>query len=151
MKTFKDNAGREWQLAINAASLRRVRDLLDVDLLDVADGPLLERLSSDPILLVDVLYVLCQPQCEAQNVTDVQFGEAMAGDAIEQATDALLEEMIGFFPGRRRAILQKLMTKLKQAEASAMDLAEQEIDRIDLDAELKTLIDGGASSGGQPA
>jgi hypothetical protein len=35
---------------------------------------------------VDVLYALSQPQAEAQGVTDVQFDEAMSGDALLHTT-----------------------------------------------------------------
>ena len=54
MRQFKDNAGRDWNLAVNVAGIKRLRDLLDVDLMQVIEGDLLQRLYADPILLVDV-------------------------------------------------------------------------------------------------
>ena len=64
MKTFTDNKGRTWTLEVTVATVKRVRGLCKVDLnsiveLDKNNKPsaeLLERLSSDPVLLVDVLY-----------------------------------------------------------------------------------------------
>ena len=63
MKTFTDNKGRIWTLEVTVATVKRVRALCRVDLnsiveLDKNNKPsaeLLERLSSDPVLLVDVL------------------------------------------------------------------------------------------------
>ena len=57
MKTFQDNAGRTWTVAVNVDGIRRVRSLLGVNLLDVLDDgcKLLAQLHDDPVLLVDVL------------------------------------------------------------------------------------------------
>jgi len=92
MKTFTDNAGRTWTVAINVDAIKRVRDLLEVDLLEVLDGKLIEKLYRDPVLLCDVVYTACKPEADARSVTDEDFGRAMAGDAIEHAAKALLEE-----------------------------------------------------------
>ena len=97
MKTFNDNAGRTWTLSVNIAAVKRVRSLLDVDLLELADGKLLERLVGDPVLLCDVIYCLLKPEADAAQVGDEDFGRAMAGDAIDCATEALLEELVAFF------------------------------------------------------
>ena len=58
MKPFNDSASRTWEVTVNVGAVRRVRDILGVDLMDVAGGDLLERLADDPVLLVDVLIVL---------------------------------------------------------------------------------------------
>ena len=96
MKTFADNAGRTWSLAVNVDAIKRVKSLLDINLLDVLDDrcQLLARLAGDdPLLLVDVLVVLCQPAADEQRVNDVDFGRAMAGDAILHGAEALLSEL----------------------------------------------------------
>ena len=38
MQTFRDNAGRTWTVAIDIAAIKRVRSLLDIDLLEVLPG-----------------------------------------------------------------------------------------------------------------
>jgi len=123
MKTFQDNAGRTWTVAVHVDALKRVRSLLDVNLLGVVEGNLLERLIADPVLLCDVVYVLCKPEADARGITDEEFGRAMAGDAIEHATTALLEELVDFFPLARRRLLQKALGKLKELEARALEVA----------------------------
>ena len=60
MKTFKDNAGRTWTVAINVDAVKRVRAMLEIDLLEAVEGKLIQRLRDDPILLCDVLYVICK-------------------------------------------------------------------------------------------
>ncbi len=96
MRTFTDNAGRTWTVAINVDAIKRVRDLLNVDLLEILDGKLIEKFYRDPVLLCDVVYAACKLEADAKGVTDEDFGRAMAGDAIEHATKALLEELVGF-------------------------------------------------------
>ncbi|MGN0880118.1 MAG: hypothetical protein ACI4WT_11810 [Oligosphaeraceae bacterium] len=117
MKSFTDSLGRTWTLVVNVATIKRVRALCGVDLnaiVEVEDGKpsakLLERLSSDPVLLVDVLCAVCRPECERRGVSDEDFGAAMAGDAVEQATDALLDEVIDFFPEAKRTAFRRILS-----------------------------------------
>ena len=140
MKTFKDNAGRSWTLIVNVAAIKRVRSLLDVNLMEAVEGDLLEQLSTDPILLCDVVYVLCKPEADQQNVTDEQFGQAMAGDAIEHATTALLEELVDFFPLARRRVLQKALVKLKAVEEKASKFAEAALNDPKFDEQLDAAL-----------
>ena len=61
MKTFTDNAGNTWSLSITVDAVKRVRSLLNVNLMDVIEGTLLEKLSADPVLLCDVLFAVVKP------------------------------------------------------------------------------------------
>ncbi|MDD3952248.1 MAG: hypothetical protein PHW59_14135 [Desulfobacterales bacterium] len=127
MKSFTDNAGRLWTLAVNVAAIKRVRAICDVDLnsiveLDAKNNPtakLLERLSTDPVLLVDVLYAVCKPEADAKNISDEEFGAAMAGDAVDHATSALLDEIIDFFPEAKRRAFQKILSATRRFESLA--------------------------------
>ena len=76
MKTFADNAGRTWAIAVNVTAIKRVKDLLQVNLLEIADqkGKLLERLIDDPCLLCDILYSLVKPEADAKGISDEEFG-----------------------------------------------------------------------------
>lgn len=129
MKSFLDNAGRTWTLAVNVAAIKRVRALCDVDLtkiveLDAQGRPsaeLLERLANDPVLLVDVLYAVCKPEADANGVTDEAFGGAMVGDAIEHATSALLDEVVDFFPEAKRLALRKILAAGRRFAAIATE------------------------------
>jgi hypothetical protein len=157
MKTFSDNAARTWTVQVNVDAIKRVRDLAQVNLLEVVDGNtqgvgLLGRLVSDPILLCDVIYALCKPEADAKSVSDVDFGRAMAGDAIDAATTALLEELVGFFPQGRRAVLAKALSKLRALETAALKAVDARLDSPELErrmeAELQRL---GTWSGDAPA
>lgn len=139
MKTFKDNEGREWSVSINVGTIKRVRGMLNVDLLTVVDGKsdLMSQLMTDPILLVDVIYVLCKPQADDRNISDEKFGEAMAGDAIEAATDALIGELIDFFPEAKRAVFQMAVNKTKKTQSMAIQRATEWIQSGELDRQIE--------------
>lgn len=139
MKTFTDNAGRTWTVAINVTTLKQVRSLVGVDLLDVVNegDSLLERLAGDPILLCDVIFALCKEHADAQNVTDADFGRAMAGDAIGSAIDALLEELVDFFRGDKRKTLQRALKLMRRYEEKALKAAQTKLE----DPRLEAVVD----------
>ena len=149
MKTFNDNTGRTWTVTINVDAIKRVKSLLTVNLLDAIEGKLLERLVADPVLLCDILYALCKPQADAEGVKDEDFGRAMAGDAIDAAATAFLEELACFFPKGRRDLLRKALAKLRQLESIALNADETRLDSPDLENRLREAI-AGALSGNSP-
>jgi len=150
MRTFKDNAGRTWTVDINVATLKRVRGLTGVDLMQVIEGTLIEKLIRDPVLLCDVVYAVCKPEADAATppVSDEEFGKAMAGDAIEAATTAVLEELVGFCPSPRdRANLGRVLQATKKVMDRARDLVEKKLDSGELDRLADRLLEtAGASS-----
>ncbi|HOF17723.1 MAG TPA: hypothetical protein PK082_02345 [Phycisphaerae bacterium] len=150
MKTFTDNAGRSWTVEVNVAAVKRVRGLLDVDLLDAAGSKLIGRLIDDPVLLCDLVYCLCKPQADAQDVGDEDFGKAMAGDAIEAATTALLEELTDFFPSPKRRLIRTMLEKLRAIETLATELATRELESPELESRLRAEREAGTPDAGTP-
>jgi hypothetical protein len=143
MRTFTDNAGRVWTVAIHAASIKRVQGLLKVNLYKLIDDNFkgLGELLADIIQLVDVLYCLCKEEADAKNVSDEDFGRALGGDALYRATDAFLEELIDFFPDpRARSNLRKLLAEGRKVRGRMMDRAEQVLASFDADREANKLL-----------
>lgn len=151
MQTFRDNAGRTWAVSVDVAAIKRVRALAGFDLLSVMDGKAVDRLIADPVLLCDVLCAVCRPEAERLGVTDEDFGRAMAGDAIEHATQALLEELISFCPNPRdRKRLRKFVTTMWTTMEKARDVLERKLDERLEDASRQALTALGGSSGSSP-
>ena len=133
MSTF-EAGGHTWKIAVNVPTIKDVREL-DVDLADA--GPdVIEQLERDPVLLVDVLWVLCRDQAKTLSVTDQQFGEALVGDPIGDATTALIEAIVDFSHGRRKSLLLKAMEKAEEVQQKGTDLALAKLD----DPELITRV-----------
>ena len=151
MQTFRDNAGRTWAVSVDVAAIKRVRALAGFDLLSVMDGKTVDRLIADPVLLCDVLCAVCRPEAERLGVTDEDFGRAMAGDAIDHATQALLEELVSFCPNPRdRKRLRKFVTTMWTTMEKARDVLERKLDERLEDASRQALTALGGSSGSSP-
>lgn len=141
MHAFKDTAGRPWTIEVNVDALRRVKSLAKQDLMQLlSDGGFIDRLIGDPCLLVDVLYAICKPQADAAGISDEDFGRAMGGDSLDEATTALLEDFCDFFPSRKRAILRTALAKVKLIEAKVTGLAEAAVNDPKLDAMIETAL-----------
>ena len=149
MKPFTDSAGRTWEVTVNVGAVRRVRDILGVDLMDVAGGDLLERLADDPVLLVDVLYVLCKPQADAKGASDEDFGRAMVGGVLDEAASALMKELLDFFPSAQRARALGKMARKIEAQQAAVTEAAAALAAIPASETADVRL--GGSSGNSPA
>ncbi len=76
MQKFVDRAaGRIWIVDIDNTTLRRVKTLTGVHLLEAIDGDLITRLSTDPLLLGDVLFAICKPQADSSRSPTKPSGE----------------------------------------------------------------------------
>ncbi len=151
MKTFTDTGGRTWTIALTIDAAKRVKSLLDVNLLELeaGDPPLLTRLGTDVILLCDVIFALVKPQADQQGVTDEQFGAALGGEAILAAQTALYEELVLFFQGLGRSDLAKAVHTQRRMIDLAVSRIETRIDKLDLEAAIETTL--GESSTSWPA
>lgn len=129
MKIWKDAEGHAYETRITVAEVRDVKTELGINLMDIATGDLLQRISEDVILLCDILYVINRSQAKEYGIDDAQFGRNLYGDALEEATRAFMEEMINFFPNQRtRQLLTKAMTKGQERMDKALDLAEKSLE-----------------------
>jgi hypothetical protein len=148
VKTFKDNAGRTWTVGVNIATVKRVKSLLEIDLLDVVEGKLLDKIVLDPVMMCDVVYAICKPDADKQNITDEQFGCAMAGDAIEHATEALLQELIDFFPELKRPALRAALEKFKTLQKKSTEFALKYLENPEFDKGMEKELERIISSSG---
>lgn len=151
--TFQDRAARTWDLAITVETVRRVRKLVGVNLLDALGGKLLVSLAQDPMAFADTLWAIVQPQAEAKGVTDEHFGASLAGPEIESATAAFMEAVQGFFarPGQRE-LIRGVMDKLEATQTAAERLSLGRLAGIDPEAlALQAAQTSSGPSGTPPA
>lgn len=150
LRTFTDNTNRQWILEINVPLRRQVLIDTKFDLFAVVEPEQLARLE-DPELLVEVLYSLCAEQADKNGVTPAQFGRSLVGDAIDSASEALMEAIADFFPRRRRTLMRAALAK---GTALADQMLSQTLDKID-QLEMKVLSapppTSSATSGSSPA
>ncbi len=147
MRTFTDNAGRTWTLSLSFGAVKRVRGLLDVNLLELDKGepPLLTRLGTDPILLVDVIFAVIKPQADGLGVTDEQWAESMGGEAMLAAQKAFYGEVADFTRSQGRPDMAKAALAQHALLERVIAMSEERIGQIDLD-ELANKISGDSST-----
>jgi hypothetical protein len=121
--TFQDTAGRVWSVSIGTDTVKRVRSLLSVDLMEFVEGTLMGTLMADVVLFVDVLYAICKPEADARGITDEQFGQAMSGEVLQAAEEALAEGLFTFSHPSRREAARTAWEKMKQLRTRACELA----------------------------
>jgi hypothetical protein len=120
MAQFKDSEGREWSVKVVVDLVEKVREI-GVDLVDVT-GQAMKRLANDDVLLVRVMWLICEQQADDQHVTPAQFGAAMFGDALDSAYEALRGALDDFFPRRKRDFWRKMMATDAAQQAAAMEI-----------------------------
>lgn len=142
MASFKDSEGRSWKTTVNVNTVRRVKDLTGVYLPALVDDAFkkFDELAQDVIAFVDVLYAVCEPDAQANDVTPEKFGESLAGDVLEKASVALIEGIVDFFPEARRRALRTYLTKAKRVQSLVMARGESELSKIDPDKIAEELI-----------
>ncbi len=149
MKSFTDNTGRAWIITVTVGTIKRVRALCGIDLANIITmepgrNPkvdLLERLASDPVLLVDVLYSVCKEEADSKGVSDEEFGRGMAGDAIELASAALLDEIIDFFPETKRKVFRKILDATRRFETKSKKALADLLADPALDGRIDTALE----------
>lgn len=149
MRTFTDNAGRTWTIAVTVDAIKRVEGLIaDVNLanLMVGDPPLLTRLETDIVLLCDVIFALVKPQADQLGVTDEEFGRALGGDAIRMAHDAFWEELRDFFRQLRRTDTARAIKKQISLVEATVAAIEQQVETLDVEQVIATALGGSAGS-----
>jgi hypothetical protein len=137
MHKFQDNQGREWRIALNGWQLKKLKDQLDFD---ARDHESILRAAEDPALICNVLYVLCEDQAKADAVSEQAFGEALTGDAIDDATEAYLAESVDFFPRSHRPALQKLLATTKEYQTRATAMAAEKLGSPEMSQLIETVI-----------
>ena len=121
--SFTDALERRWTFEIETETIKRLRSSIDVDLLSIfeAESTLLKRLATDQILLVDTISLILSAEIERRKLSARDFAKGLVGDAIDRATDALIEA-IGFFsPRHQREILNSLWRQQKGANQQIAD------------------------------
>ena len=131
MASFKDKHGREWTIVIDPWGIKQVLARTGFHLGKLFENKMAKymELGSDPVLLVDVIFVLCSEQAEKAKVTDEQFGRSLDGDTFEAMVAAFEEAVSDFCPSHLRRIMKatraKVAAGMEKTETEAMILLEK--------------------------
>lgn len=144
--TFTDAKGGEWLLKLTYGDVKRVNQLIGINLTTVAspksmkaandsledmeidDLPLAMRLQQDAMLLADVLYCLVEPQATERGVSDVEFGERLTPETFRNASDIFWRLYHNFFvQSGDKMKAQAVESLMNVSEEDAQEFVDQKI------------------------
>lgn len=127
---FTDTENRAWNVRIDVDTIRRVRSLHSIDLAKVfSSREEIGKLMDDIVQFVDVLATICSTQMESRSVTPEQFGQALAGDALEAAIHAFEEAVLEFLPESKRRIIRRIVEGGRASQVQAQMRIEAALNR----------------------
>lgn len=120
--SFRDAQGRTWHLLLTIGRARAIREATGVDVGRVEDGTFFVQLRRDPETFAAVLWLLCEKQAELLNppLTPAMFVEALDGNSLDAAREAIAQAVISFTPAAVRGPLEIVLRKTNEAEAAGM-------------------------------
>ena len=79
---------------------------------------------------IKCVYAICKKKADEREISQDDFSALFCGDSIDDATTALLDAVVDFFPKARRVILKRAIEKMREAMSDAMTEAEEEIEKM---------------------
>jgi len=136
---FTDTMGRKWPIKMTVGKVRQVRDRLGVDITDAIDPTknVVDQIANDPVLMFDIIYLCVQEKMEQENIEAQSLADAISGDTIEEASVALINAIIDFFPKSKTEVIreslalkEKMIARIKKKSLdSVRSLTEEDLDR----------------------
>lgn len=146
MQSFVDASGREFEAVITLSTAIKLQKI-GVNINKPLTIP--DAWNADLKLLGDTIYLACEKSIKQHGLTDETFVEALEGDAISAATDAVWDAIILFSQPPIRAALRKLWNKGTEVTKLASSRVETAMDQTTADQILTSLKSHGNSQGSQ--
>lgn len=151
MHTFKDKTGHDWTLEIDYDMAVKLNDATGFDIQTAFDKESIASTFSDIFKVGGILWTTLSAQAGDLGITQEQFAKRINGDALEDATIALMEEIIDFFPRARRSALRASVTKTREIENLVAERAVKMLESGSLNAEIENALTGKSSAVSSPA
>lgn len=129
---FTDTAGREWDLQLSVATLRRLNRETDFEIR--ADMQNLAKLAGDLETFAGALVAILRPQLEESGVSIDEFYEALGGAELQAASDALVEAALQFLPADKSAVIRAGYERAQAFQAEACAELTRRIESFDVEA-----------------
>ena len=152
MAKFKTLDGKEWVIDVTYLTVKRVRDLCSVNLLDICnlDKESLSGWVADDLRVLEVICAVVRPQLAAIDMADDEFFAACDGGTLKEAVERLVDQVSDFFQEPRKGLVKKVIAKLRETERKMEAQAEKAIDlalsQCDFEAALQTHGSSGSTS-----
>jgi uncharacterized protein YdaU (DUF1376 family) len=156
MAKFKTLDGKEWVVEVTYLTVKRVRDLCGVNVLDICnlDKESLSGWVADDLKVLEVICAVVRPQLAAIDMADDEFFAVCDGQVLKEAVERLVDQVSDFFQEPRKGLVKKVIAKLRETErkmeAQAKRAIEQVLSQCDFEEALKTHGSSGSTSPASP-
>ena len=152
MAKFKTLDGKEWVIEVTYLTVKRVRDLCGVNVLDICnlDKESLSGWVADDLKVLEVVCAVVRPQLASLDISDEDFFATCDGGTLKEAVERLVDQVSDFFQEPRKGLVKKVIRKLRETERKMEAQAEKAIDaalsQCDFEAALRTHGSSGSTS-----
>lgn len=154
MHSFNDRSGEAWDLDLNVGSAMRlqsrlkirIEDAVSMQVAESCEKSLLEKISEDSILLFNIVFVLCEDQVQKRGLTADDFAARFDGNTIDNATTALMDELLNFSRPAQRKILLQLRKIGEEISERANNTLTELIATADFQTELENRLTKSSTS-----
>lgn len=148
MKSVKDDDGVTWDIEVDFGAIKRIRSSLGIDLAGNVEDVLASL--TDPIQMIDVLYVICRKQANDRSLTDEGFGRRMES-CCKEAREALCDEVRDFIhrtaDAERATLFETARKRSDQATRSLVKQMQEQAEAMDPDKVAAEIMDAILNSG----
>ena len=155
MATFKTLDGKQWLVEVNYLTVKRVRDLCAVNVLDICnlDKESLSGWVADDLKVLEVICAVVRPQLASLDMADEEFFAACDGGVLKEAVERLVDQVSDFFQEPRKGLVKKVIQKLRETEKKMETAAAAAIEKAlqsDFEAALQMHGSSGSTSPASP-
>jgi len=141
---FRDRQGREWTPRLTYLIVRNIKQRTGVSILEIADKTeglvaAFDRIEN----FSKVLFASVEREAAKASVTEDDLMDALDGELVEKASEALLDAIVEYFPERKKKLLRKTWEKaseaVEKAEIKILEEAEKALDSLPTETTLNML------------
>jgi hypothetical protein len=126
MRQFNDTKNKSWNIVININMVKLIRDVNKVDILKLLSDPeTSEKVLGDIVCFSEILHT-----CVGTTESISEFSERFDGETLELAMKIFLEELIDFFPPKKRQILRSVLQKITESENTRLTEATTMVENM---------------------
>lgn len=141
MASFKDVNGTVWEVSFTIGKCRTIKSAHKIDFVNAHDAKAVTAIEESDELMVAVLWMLCEEQAQGRGMDETAFAEILNGDVLADAQYAIEEALIFFSRPERRDNLRAMFEKKRGAIKSALRMAMEDMQKADLEPEIRKQLD----------
>lgn len=107
MQQFTDRSGQAWEVRLDPVLADEIKQAHGIEIVALEKDPM-QKLRTDPMILVAVMHILCQDQIQSRNLSPQQFAKILPFPPDEMLA-AVEAAIVGFFPTGRHSHVREVL------------------------------------------